>query len=274
MPSLTAKGSTRGAAPVPSTLVTADGQAGWNAALKNYVSRDISSPPPDRGPPRTTPGRKPVPPRDGDIEVDPALGWRKWRLVQGGLLPGGGSLTIGEDPGGYPTTPYDQLAVRNAVIDSQRRTNAVASRIMGPWDAKMIEGGIRIFGFGPQEPSWREKEHLARNFQAMALGLRRNVRVNLCHRHELAGADGFVPRAGSVYGDIHIALEYIRDPKTLPHVGLCLLHEIGHQTAGLRDTGYINKPAFFDNGVIRYEEGVRWPLYNADSYAAFVYFIT
>jgi hypothetical protein len=277
MPSLTTTVSARGAARALSRLGRADGKDGWNEAVTKSAARGIATTPsPDAKRFRTTRQTTSRPRPDGDVLVDPALGWKEWRLLQGGLLPLGGSLTIGEGERDYRTTPYDHWVLRNGAIDAQRRVDEVARRIMGPWDARMREGGTAVFGFGEWGPSWQEKVHLARNFQAIALRLRGNVRVNLCHRHEIAGADGFVPREGPgspIHGDVHMALEYIRDPKSLHQIGLCLVHEIGHQV-GLNDTGYVNKQALFDHGEIRYDEGAAWPLYNADSYAAFVYFFS
>jgi hypothetical protein len=185
------RGSADGAASARRKLGTTDLQKTWNVALGTAAS----DPSPHGGQAKTTRRYTINPKRDGYTLADPALGWKTYNLVQGGTLPFGGNLTLGE-PNGSKITSYDQLAVRNAVIDAQRRALEAADRITGQWDDTMIKAGTAAYGFGPGGPSWQEKVDLAQKFRAIAQRLRGNIRINLCYRHEIGGADGFVPQAG------------------------------------------------------------------------------
>jgi hypothetical protein len=205
--------------------------------------------------------------------VDPRISKVQWQPINGGPLAGGGFLVLGRNPQDPPLSPSVVSKVHKGVIKAQLLVDNAERRISGHWDSSMKRAGMLIFGFGPNGPSSKEKARLAKKFALLAQELRGKVVVNIARTHMMGGAAGLVPVKGAHRGQVHMALEWIRDPKNVEQVIWCFLHEYMHHALGAKDTGYIDPSNFYFGRGVLYPQGVTNPMNNADSITAFAHAI-
>jgi hypothetical protein len=208
------------------------------------------------------------------VDGHPRLSKVQWQPIQGGPLRRGGFLVLGQNPRDPQLSPSVVSKVRKGAIEAQRLVDNAARRIPGHWDSGMKEAGMRIFGFDRRGPSPEEKARLAQKFNVLAQGLRGQVIVNIPRANMISGMAGVVPVKGADWGQVHMALEWIRDPANAKRISWCLLHELTHKLLHTEDTGYIDLRRFLAGGGLHYLQPVTDPMNNADSITAFAHAIS
>jgi hypothetical protein len=260
-------------------LAPVDGSHRWNAALRNAREFDASEQPQTERLDRATALSKTrASPRPRAVDALPGveisnLLQQPWQAIDGGLLPSGRPLWLGQDPYDRPITDNEKRIVLVAAVEAQKRTAKTVKLILGPWDKEMIEVSRKVFGFGPEGPPKEIKTLLARQYQIIADGLLGPLRVNLCRSEKMMGAAAVALPNGNVQSDMFLSREYIGDERNAREVSWTLGHEVGHCKLGSPDRGYIDRIAFFDHGEIRYYQG-KPALDNPDSLCAFAWAIT